>query len=117
MHDFSCIYIYCVYMNYRLTYTRPSTFVQVYTCIYMYLSTLSTLPPQSSVDVSVWNTQCLVSRLLGVDQSRLRGETERSESSSRSATIQEVDEEEEEEDCEVWSDCTVQEKTHFEMLN
>ena len=96
-------------------YTQYLVHLQVYTCIiYMYLSTL---PPQSSVDVSVWNTQCLLGRLLGVDQSRLRGETERSESSSRPATIEEVDEEEEEEDCEVWSDCTVQKKTHFEILN
>lgn len=28
-------------------------------------------PPQGSVDVSAWNTQWLLGRLIGVDQSRL----------------------------------------------
>ena len=53
---------------------------------------------QSSVDVSVWNTQWLLGTLMGVDHSKVR-EMKGSECSTQPATIQEVDEEEEKDTC------------------
>ena len=55
----------------------------------------TTFCAQSSVAVSVWNTQWLLGTLMGVDHSRV-GEMKGSECSTQPATIQEVDEEEEE---------------------